>query len=235
MGGEARLPKPQKFFKLPSLKSNMDAITTKENSDINQLLIDGIQSLNLTLPPTALQKIITYICLINKWNKVYNLTAARTDKELIVNHVLDSLSITPYIKGPEILDVGSGAGFPGVPLALALPQYNFTLLDCLNKRTRFLNQVIIELQLKNVTVIQNQIEQYHPNKYFNDIVTRATYSISDMIEKVKHLCCNSTRLLMMKGKYPQQELLSITTTYTVHELQVPGLDAERNLIEILNF
>lgn len=208
----------------------MDTIITKENSDINQLLIEGIQSLNLTLPPEALQKVTTYINLINKWNKVYNLTAARSDKELIINHVLDSLSIVPYIKGPEILDVGSGAGFPGIPLALALPKCNFTLLDCLNKRTRFLNQVIIELQLTNVIIVLQPIEKFHTEKHFTDIVTRATYSISDMIDKVKHLCCNNTQLLMMKGKYPEQELAEITIPYTVHKLQVPSLDAERNLV-----
>lgn len=205
-----------------------------ESSKTEQLLITGIKELNLSVPVNAISKLISFINLIKKWNKIYNLTAAKSDEDIVINHILDSLSIVPFILKKEILDVGSGAGFPGIPLAIFLPEFNFILLDCLNKRTRFLNQAVIELQIKNVKVIQSKIEDFLFDKKINTIVTRATYSISDMIEKVKHLQVPETNLLMMKGKYPVDELKEISKgyTYEIRKLQVPYLEKERHLVEL---
>lgn len=175
-----------------------------------------------------------FVSLLQKWNRVYNLTASNST-ESINDHIADSLSIASYLKGPKILDVGSGAGFPGIPLALTLPQFSFTLLDSQIKKTRFLNQVKIELDIKNIEIVKQRIEAFHPNSSFDSIVTRATFSINDFIEKTMRLLNPKGRLLMMKGKYPMDELADVNKIgikIDVHKLSALEFAKERHLVII---
>jgi len=198
------------------------------------LLTSSLAELKLTLTPKNCAKSWRYIELLLKWNKVHNLTAALTSEEIMLKHFLDSLSIASYIKGPNVLDFGSGGGFPGIPLALALPQYQFTLLDSHGKKTRFLNQVVLELKLANIEVVTKRIEDFVPQKHFATIVTRATSSLHDIIEKVRHVGDENTAILAMKGKYPADELAMVKAPYEVHKIQLPILNIERHLIKISN-
>jgi 16S rRNA (guanine527-N7)-methyltransferase len=175
------------------------------------------------------------LSLISKWNKAYNLTAIVDPKKMVTHHLLDSLAIQPYIQGHLILDVGTGAGLPGIPLAIANPNKRFVLLDSLQKRITFLQQVIYDLQLENVTVVQARVEDYQNDENFDQIITRAFASLPEMLMLSGHLASGSTQFLAMKGGNYQEELELLLDTYTItgiHRLNVPGLDADRHLLII---
>ena len=197
---------------------------------LQQILQNGIKQLKLKLLQPTQQKLIDYVLLLHKWNKSYNLTSIRTLEEIMTRHILDSLAIVPYIYGKRILDVGSGAGLPGIPLALALPKKQFVLLDSNTKKVCFLTHVISVLEINNVEVIHARIEKYFPEQKFDSIITRAFSSLRDMLYKTKHLYSPEGCLLAMKGKYPEQELQEIDKSVIVRKIEVPGLDAERNLV-----
>jgi 16S rRNA (guanine527-N7)-methyltransferase len=176
---------------------------------------------------------IFYLQLLQKWNRVFNLTAIRDPKEMVVLHILDSLAVNPYLHGHRILDVGTGAGLPGIPLALLNPEKHFVLLDSNSKKTRFLVQAIAELKLKNVEVVHQRCEDFHPEKCFDTIVSRAFASIEVMLATTAHLCCAKGQFLAMKGVYPEQEMVEISPKFKVvevHKLNIQGLDAERHLV-----
>lgn len=195
-----------------------------------ELLQSGLEILGLGVPSLSLNKFTHYIELIEKWNKIFNLTAAKNREEIVIKHILDSLSIARYIKGPEILDFGSGAGFPGIPLAILLPAYHFTLLDSLSKKTRFLQTVMVELKLANVTIVNERCENFFPKKNFSDIVTRATCDLNVLMGILRHLITPDTQVLAMQGKYPEAELSKLSYPYQVIQLQVPHLEAKRHLV-----
>ena len=179
------------------------------------------------------QQITEYLALLNKWNAAYNLTAVRDPAEMFAKHVLDSLAIGPFLQGKNIVDVGSGAGLPGIPLALTYPELQFTLLDSNGKKTRFLTHVVHTLNIPNVQVVQARVEQFKPTHCFDTIVARAFSSLADFLQKTKHLCCADGRFLAMKGQYPAAELAAISSEFKVlasHELSITGLDATRHLI-----
>jgi len=180
-------------------------------------------------------KFLAYLALLNQWNQVFNLTAIRDAKESVLLHILDSLSIRDYLHGNRILDVGSGAGLPGIPLAIALPEKQFVLLDSNHKKTRFLRQVMYELQLKNVDVVHTRCEDFRPEKLFDSILSRAFASIKVMLEITQHLVLPHGQFLAMKGVYPQAELTDIPPKFkllTVHKLEIKGLAAERHLVVV---
>jgi len=195
-------------------------------------LAAGIEKLELEIPAASQQRLINYLQLILKWNQVYNLTAIRDAETMLTKHLLDSLSIVPYIHGKRILDVGSGAGLPGIPLAIALPEKSFTLLDKNGKKTRFLTQVKAQLALSNLEVVHEKVEAYQSPQCFDVITTRAFALISGIIESTKHLCCEQGCLAIMKGRYPKVELLDLPGEFEVHELHVPGLHEMRHLVMI---
>jgi 16S rRNA (guanine527-N7)-methyltransferase len=177
-----------------------------------------------------------YLALISKWNKTYNLTAITDPNEMVVRHILDSLAVNPFLLGLRICDVGSGAGLPGIPLAIVNPDKHFTLIDSNNKKIRFLNQVKIELKLDNVEIIHARAEEYQPKKCFQIIVSRAFSSINVMLYQTKHLCCKDGIFLAMKGVYPEKELAELDPNFKVKwvkELKIPGLDAQRHLVCII--
>ena len=177
--------------------------------------------------------LLSYLLLLDKWNHAYNLTSVRDIAEMIPVHILDSLSIANYLHGQRILDVGTGAGLPGIPLAIIYPEREFVLLDSNGKKTRFLTHVIQQLNLKNVTVIQHRVENYRPEQCFDSIVSRAFSDINDFLQKTQHLCGNKGQFLAMKGQYPHDELINLNESYqlnTVYPLNIIGLPAQRHLI-----
>ncbi len=175
---------------------------------------------------------MAYLRLMQKWNRAYNLTAIRELDDMVVKHLLDSLSILPFIDRGPILDVGTGPGLPGLPLALCLPDYQFVLLDSNGKKTRFLTQVKIELSVENIDIIHSRVEQYQPPSGFGIITCRAFAALNTILDRTQHLVTSTTRILAMKGKEELPELAKGYTQQAVHRLEVPGLDEERHLIEI---
>lgn len=178
------------------------------------------------------EKLGAYLALLKKWNKVFNLTAIESDNDLIDLHLKDSLSIQPYLKGESILDVGSGAGLPGIPLAITSPDKHFFLLDANGKRTRFLTQVKIELGLNNVSIIKSRIEDYDPEFRFSTITSRAFSHLKNFVDHTIHLLGKDGILLAMKGQYPEEELQSIDQTFEVKKLAQSGFHQERHCIVI---
>ncbi|MBA2710652.1 MAG: 16S rRNA (guanine(527)-N(7))-methyltransferase RsmG [Tatlockia sp.] len=204
-------------------------MTIANNS--SQLLIDGLEQLGLEL---AINPLLSYLLLLQKWNKTYNLTAIRDIDAMITRHLLDSLAILPWVKGNHVIDIGSGAGFPGIPLALANPDLKLVLLDSNGKKTRFLDEIKRTLNLKNVEVVQSRVENYHPSFDFDTLTSRAFSELSQMIKWTKHLIKKDGIWLAMKGRIPETELTSITLPYQVNPYTVPGLDGERCCVIIEN-
>ena len=213
-------------------------------ADLHQALKQGIDELSLDIPAETQQKLIQYIELIAKWNKSFNLTAIRDINEMVTLHLLDSLAVVPFISGSRILDVGAGAGLPGIVLALCYPDKEFVLIDTNGKKTRFMTQAKIELGLSNVEVVHARVDEYGideskikekgPLKQFDAIISRAFASISDMLGYVDHLVTPETTILAMKAD-SENEISQMPEAYiidTIHELKIPGLQAKRQLIVI---
>ena len=179
---------------------------------LQQKLEDGIERLGLKSTALQISQLLTYLEILHKWNGAYNLTSVRDKNQMVVTHILDSLSIAPFIEGKSLLDAGTGAGLPGIPLAILYPDRHFTLLDSNGKKIRFIFQV------------KNQL-----------IISRALSSLSDMTQKTKHLLKKEGKFYAMKGCLPRQELSMLTKHYKVigsHKLLVPGIKSDRHLIEI---
>jgi 16S rRNA (guanine527-N7)-methyltransferase len=174
--------------------------------------------------------LLDYVGLLNKWNKAYNLTAVREPAEMVVRHLLDSLSVLPYVQATEIIDVGTGAGIPGIPLAIALPSLQVTLLDSNGKKTRFAKQAALELGLTNVEVVQARAEQYRNAS--PQVISRAFASLPDMLEVAGHLLAADGRMLAMKAALTDVEMAGVQAPWKAERitLTVPGLDERRQLI-----
>lgn len=177
---------------------------------------------------------ITYLTLLNKWNKAYNLTAIRSLEGMVTHHVLDSLAILPWIKGPQLLDVGTGAGLPGIPLALAVPSLNVVLLDSNGKKIRFLREVKRTLELTNVEIVQTRAEAYHPPSGFDTVTSRAFSTLESFVHWTRHLLSEKGIWLAMKGRYPDTELEAMNTPYRVETYTVPGIIGDRCCVIIEN-
>lgn len=206
------------------------------SKDLELILREGLQQLSLMLSDRQVSQLLDYLGLLEKWNGAYNLTSIREPEQMLRLHLLDSLCIAPLVKGERIIDVGTGAGLPGIPLAIIYPERQFTLLDSNGKKTRFLFQVRTELGLDNVTENQSRVEAYQPTRLFDGVTSRAFTSLKDMVEKCAHLIGGNGRFYAMKGQYPVKELSALPKHYNVvasHQLQVPGVDCERHLIEIV--
>ncbi len=198
-------------------------------------LTTGAAQLGVPLDTAALDRLMAYVALLVKWNRAYNLTAVRDPAEMIEKHLLDSLSVAPYLHGGRICDVGTGAGLPGIPLAIVCPERHFILLDSNGKKTRFLVQAAAELQLHNLDVVHARAEQYRPPAPCDTVVTRAFATLADMLATSGHLLGADSRFLAMKGAYPRDELAAIPPGFRVQdvvELHVPGLEGARHLVRI---
>ena len=195
----------------------------------------GCDELGQSLEARQQEQLLGYLTLLSKWNKTYNLTAVRDEGQMVTRHLLDSLAIMPYLSGGRFIDVGTGAGLPGVPLAIAHPQHEFHLLDSNGKKTRFLFQVKTALCLDNIVVHQARVEAFRVAESFDTVLSRAFASLQDMVQGCRHLLAPGGRLLAMKGANPVQELEDISQVcakVAVYPLVIPGLAEQRHLVEI---
>ncbi len=194
----------------------------------------GLYALNIHATNRQVELWRNHLEMIVQWNRVYNLTAVDEPEKMLPIHLFDSLSIAPYIEGTTILDIGSGAGLPGIPLAVYDPAWQITLLEASSKKVRFLRQVVIELELSQVKPVHERAEEFRNRDRFDVIICRAYAPLDTFIEDTARLLKPNGKWLAMKGKYPGQELAALKPyfAYTVTPLTIPGLDAERNLITI---
>jgi 16S rRNA (guanine527-N7)-methyltransferase len=216
----------------------------------------GIAALGLALPEGAEQKLLAYLALLDKWNRVYNLTAVRDAERMVSHHLLDSLAAVPVfdtilaarlhpnpppegeganagLRPPAVIDVGSGGGLPGIPLAIARPDLRVTLIDSIAKKTAFLQQARAELGLANLSVVTGRVEDYTPDTRFDLITSRAFSDLREFVMLTRHLLQPGGRWLAMKGLYPHEEAAALPSGVKVsadHALVVPGLEATRHLI-----
>ena len=198
-------------------------------------LLDGARALALELDEVQLARLVAHLDLLDEWSARMNLTAIRDRPSQLTKHLLDSLTVQPYLRGERIADVGSGAGFPGIPLAIVEPHRRFTLIESTGKKCRFLEHVRAELELKNVAIVQSRAESYQPDMRFDTVLARAVGPVADLVKVAGPLVVGGGRLLAMKGRYPEQELAARLDGWkvaAVHPLSVPGLGEERHLVEL---
>lgn len=198
-------------------------------------LIDGAAQFGVQLLESDAARLMRVLDELDDWNQRMNLTAIRERSQQITKHLLDSLSIQPYLRGTRIVDVGTGAGFPGLPLAIVNPQRRFTLLDATAKKLKFVDHVARLLTLGNVETVHARAETWRPKERFDSVVSRAVGPVATFVEWAGHLCVGGGRLLAMKGRDPAHELTRLPTGWkvaAVHRLIVPGLDEERHLVEL---
>jgi 16S rRNA (guanine527-N7)-methyltransferase len=199
-------------------------------------LLDGARALALDLDEAQLAKLVAHLDLLDDWNTRMNLTAIRDRPSQLTKHLLDSLTVLPYLQGERIADVGSGAGFPGIPLAIVEPHRHFTLIESTGKKCRFLEHVREALELTNVEVVQSRAESYKPEVRFDTVLARAVGPVADLVKVAGPLVVGGGRLLAMKGRYPEAELAAKLNGWkvaSVHPLTVPGLGEERHLVELV--
>ncbi|MBW4935021.1 16S rRNA (guanine(527)-N(7))-methyltransferase RsmG [Marinobacter sp. F4206] len=198
-------------------------------------LRDGLATMDLSLSEAQQQQLLAFLALLNKWNRAYNLTAVRDEREMVSRQLLDSLSILPWVTTEHLLDVGAGGGLPGIPLAIALPERRFTLLDSNGKKTRFLNQCVLELGLGNVEVIHGRAEACAPEQPFSQISSRAFTALENLVTWCGDLLANEGEFLAMKGQFPDDEVAALPAGWQVtshRSLAVPGADGDRHLLVI---
>lgn len=200
-----------------------------------RVLDRGLSELQMQFDAERERLLLDYIELLYRWNRAYNLTAVTDPVDMVSRHLLDSLAVLPFLRGQRFIDLGTGAGLPGIPLAIAVPDKSFVLLDSNGKKIRFLFQARISLGLANVEEVQARVENYRPAAGFDGILSRAFASLEDMIKGSRHLLNPGGRFYAMKGRYPDRELSRLTKPYNVcgsHPLRIPGLEEDRYLIEI---
>ena len=197
------------------------------------LLVEGLHRMSLNLSDQMIGQLMAYLNLIEKWNRVYNLTAIRERDEMIKLHFLDSLSILNHVEMEHVLDVGSGAGFPGIVLAITKPELKVTVMDSVNKKTTFMQQVKSELSLTNLNVVNARVEDYQPTILFDGVITRAFSSIQNMLLMTQHTIQKNGAWLAMKSKDVKEELEALDQNqYTLISLEVPFINAERYLVKL---
>ena len=203
--------------------------------DLLEKLEAGLTSLGEDPGSHPCRAYLDYLSLLAEWNRAYNLTAVRGMQNMLTHHVLDSLAVLPYIRGTDCLDVGSGAGLPGLILALARPQQHWHLLDSNGKKIRFLKQAILELAINNVQVVQGRVEDYQPGQRFSTVICRALHPAADFYKQVSPLLQGKGRVLLMKGKRPAAELAVLRAAgigFELAALSIPGLNKQRHLVVI---
>lgn len=195
-------------------------------------LLDQAQ---INLSEGQIEQQLALVGLLDKWNKAYNLTSVRNPKDMLTRHIMDSLAVRKYLHGQRFIDVGTGPGLPGLPLAIVEPDKEFVLLDSLGKRIRFIRQVCHELKLSNVTAVQARVEDYQDEKQFDGVISRAFASLNDMLSWCEHLPAENGRFYALKGLYPQDELEQLPGQYkieSIEQINVPGIDASRHIVII---
>ena len=204
-------------------------------SGLTARLSTALADCGITGPAPLAAQLAGYLELLDRWNRSHNLTAVRDPDEMVTRHLLDSLLVLPWLRGPRILDVGSGAGLPGLPLAMARPEFGFVLLDSAAKRVGFLRHVVARLRLENVRVIHTRVEDYADEAGFDTVISRAFAALAEFVNLAGHLCGPGGRLLAMKGRLDPSEIEAVPEGWVIeesHRLTVPGSAGERHLLEI---
>lgn len=199
-------------------------------SAFSRQLAEGLGELGLCCGADRLTQLIAFQTLLSKWNKTYNLTAIRDPRKMVSYHLLDSLSVSPYLMGRRVLDIGTGPGLPGIPLSMIHPDKHFILVDCNAKKTRFVRQVMLELELTNVEVVHDRVERFKSKALFDTIVTRAFSAIPEILFSSSHRLTADGRLLAMRGRLPEIEIRYPGFRTTVIPVRVPGIDGERHIL-----
>jgi len=203
---------------------------------IDEILLGGIETLGLTISEAQIDQLLTYLTMMEKWNRTYNLTAIRDPERMVVEHLLDALTVVSFLpQTGYLLDVGAGGGIPGIIIAIMCPNLQTVLLDSNQKKSAFLRQMKIELGLTQMTVETKRVEAYHPPVLFDRIICRAFSTLSDFVTLTRHLRAENGCWLAMKGVYPEVEINALPSDCRLlssQRLQVPGLEAERHLLTI---
>ena len=202
-------------------------------ADLQPELARGLEAMDLTVSQASTGKLAAYLELLAKWNRAYNLTAVRDPLDMVGRHVLDSLTLLPFLRGKSVLDVGTGAGLPGVPLAIVDTTRELTLLDSAGKKMRFLRHAVTELGLGNVTLEQCRVENYRPDEPFDTVVSRAFSDLRDFVTHCADLVADNGQMLAMKGRYPEAELGGLPAAWsaeTIAPVSVPDMDAHRHIV-----
>ncbi|MFT2092802.1 16S rRNA (guanine(527)-N(7))-methyltransferase RsmG [Paraglaciecola sp. 2405UD69-4] len=200
------------------------------------LLRKSIKNTLLNVSEQQQELLIDYILMVNRWNKAFNLTSIREPEKMVIKHIVDSIVVAPYLDKTHYIDVGTGPGLPGIPLAIMCPDKHFVLLDSLGKRVRFMKQVAHELGIKNIEPVQSRVEDYIPNHKIDGVLSRAFASLKDMLHWCQHLVDSHGVYLALKGQLPLDELEELPSGFTLQEtikLDVPGLDGERHIVKII--
>lgn len=196
-------------------------------------LRQGVAGLGLALPGAALEQLENYLALMVKWNRVYNLTAIRDEAKLVSHHVLDSLAVVGHLPAGSLVDIGSGAGLPGIPIAISCPGRAVTLVDSNHKKGAFLKQAVAELGLRDVRVVTERVETYRPAELFRVVISRAFSGLADFVKSAGHLCAADGVMVAMKGLHPDDELAKLPSSWAASKtlaLEIPQLEASRHLV-----
>ncbi|EOD78133.1 rRNA small subunit methyltransferase, glucose inhibited division protein GidB [Grimontia indica] len=200
---------------------------------MKQRLAQLIEQAGMNIPAEQQAQLIGYVEMLHKWNKAYNLTSVRDPNEMIVKHIMDSIVVSQHLDGQSYIDVGTGPGLPGIPLAIINPEKSFTLLDSLGKRIRFIRQVLHEQKITNVTAVQSRVEDFQPEQGFDGVLSRAFASMSDMVNWCHHLPSPQGQFLALKGQVDQVEIDELPAGCSVTDIKpltVPGLEGQRHLV-----
>ncbi len=203
------------------------------DAELSDLLRSGLQALHVDSSASLTERFLHFLRLLEKWNRAFNLTAVRDPMEMVPLHILDSLTALPFLFGQRVADVGTGAGLPGIPLAMLEPDREFVLIDSAGKKIRFVQHVIGELSLGQVSAIHSRAQDFQPEDLFDTVICRAFTSLSDFIARAAHLLAPGGRLVAMKGRLPETELGSLPPAWQVAEttrVDLPGVDAHRNIL-----
>jgi 16S rRNA (guanine527-N7)-methyltransferase len=196
-------------------------------------LVEGLARLGMPPSPDQTITLLSFLSLLQKWNRAVNLTALKDPDDMVVRHILDSATARPFLHGDTVLDVGTGAGLPGVPLAVLDPHRRFTLLDASGKKIRFLRQVLMDLTLPNVRLVQARVDDYHPEAPFDTVICRAFGALVDLVHGAGRLVAPHGRIVALKGRRPAAELANLPEAWQATEVtrvQVPHLDAQRHVV-----
>lgn len=201
---------------------------------LTQELSALINKTQLVVSQEKIDQLILYVELLNKWNKAYNLTSVRNPKDMLIKHIMDSLMVGDVLTGKDFIDVGTGPGLPGIPLAILFPERNFVLLDSLGKRITFLRQVVFQLKLTNVTPVKSRVEDFQGEHKFDGVLSRAFSSLNDMVKWCQHLISEEKgQFFALKGQYPHDEIAQLPAHIELlesHEIIVPDLIGERHML-----
>ena len=210
-----------------------DQVSLKD--ELITVLTDNLKSCQLIVSEYQQQQLIDYVLMMHKWNKAYNLTSVRDPHQMVIKHVIDSIVVAPFLDKIQYIDVGTGPGLPGIPLAIMCPDKQFILLDSLGKRVRFMKQVAYELKIENIEPVQSRVEDFVPNVKIDGVLSRAFASLKDMLHWCQHLVDSQGVFLALKGQLGSAEMKNLPVGFILQEtikLDVPGLDGERHIVKI---